>query len=273
MPVHVPLHIPRHAYSLRERARAGDIWRAFQEAAVLGSSEVGWPPMRYRREACAFVVRQMTVVHHSECTYGEPVIGETWVGDFRRGLLTRREIRLRGEGGRAISDATQEWVHVHFGRTAAGEVKLRPSRASTELLDAFEQESRGEPPRLPTWEALLHQSHITSVPLRLTEMDPLGHLNHPAYVDLADEHTSELMAQAGLDPVQLQPVAEQVTYRAGASAPGAMVIESTLCGLTQDAVVIHHNMRDDNGTIAAEAHTVRRLASEPIDALLKAFCG
>ena len=107
MPVALSLHIPRHAYSVRERARAGDIWRAFQEAAVLGSSAVGWPPPRYREEDCAFVVRRMIVLHHAECTYGEPVQARTWVKDFRRGLLTTREIRLTGTGGRRLADASQ----------------------------------------------------------------------------------------------------------------------------------------------------------------------
>ena len=88
MPVQLDLHIPRHAFSVREVARAGDIWRAFQEAAVLGSSAVGWPPPRYRQEDCAFVVRSMVVRHHAEAQYGEPVRATTWVRNFRRGLLT-----------------------------------------------------------------------------------------------------------------------------------------------------------------------------------------
>ena len=71
MPVRVDLHLARSAFTPRDVARAGDVWRVFQEAAVAGSSAVGWPPGRYRETGTAFVVRQMTVVHHRETRFGE----------------------------------------------------------------------------------------------------------------------------------------------------------------------------------------------------------
>lgn len=261
MPVALALHVPRHAYSVRERARAGDIWRAFQEAAVLGSSAVGWPPPRYREEDCAFVVRRMVVVHHAECTYGEPVQARTWVQDFRRGLLTTREIRLTGTGGRALAEASQEWVHVRYTRRADGTLGLRPARAQPELLAAFPEEDHGPSPILPDYDGVQGAPvHHFELALRLTEMDPLGHLNHPAYVDLVDEHTSALLHAAGLDPVALQPIAEEVRFRAGIEAPGAARIQTWLAGTTPDAVVLGHRILRPDGELAAEATTVRTLA-------------
>lgn len=268
MPVELDLHIPRHAFSVRERARAGDIWRAFQEAAVLGSSAVGWPPPRYRREDCAFVVRKMVVVHHAEAVYGEKVQARTWVRDFRRGLLTNREIRLFGDSGRALASTSQEWVHVSFA-LVDGEVVMKPARAAKHLLDAFPQEDLDATPELPAIESVLEgEEHALDIPLRLTEMDPLDHVNHPAYIDLVDEHTSTLLRARGVDPVQLQPVAEQVLFKAGMAAPGAAHVYTRVVGrLVTGACVLDHRILAPDGTLAAEATTVRTLADGDTDRL------
>ena len=131
MPLAFSNHLPRHAFSVRDAARAGDIWRCFQEAAVEGSTRCGWPPSRYREEGSAFVVREMTVVHHREPSYGQPLDVMTWVANFRRGILTTREIRLSFEG-QPVAAASQEWVHVTEG--------LKPVRASAECQAAFAPE-------------------------------------------------------------------------------------------------------------------------------------
>lgn len=301
MPVHLDLHIPRHAFSVRERARAGDVWRAFQEAAVLGSSAVGWPPQRYRAEACAFVVRRMVVVHHAEAEYGEPVHARTWVRDFRRGLLTTREIRLHGRADRTLAASSQEWVHVSFA-VREGQVVLKPARAQQDLLDAFPDEDHDPAPTLPEGARgvrLPDAVHVLDIPLRLTEMDPLGHVNHPAYIDLVDEHTSRLLVAAGIDAVALQPLAEEVRFKAGLSAPGPARIETAQVGAARFApsptgwatvpgtltgpghaptdaggvlaVILAHRIARPDGTTAAEATTVRTLAGADPATLLPAL--
>src|SRR5690606_5119242 len=82
-----PVRIPRHAFSPREAARAGDIWRVMQEVAVEGSTRCGWSPERYREAGIGFVVRTMTCVHDREAVFGEPVSARTWVSEFRRRLI------------------------------------------------------------------------------------------------------------------------------------------------------------------------------------------
>lgn len=271
MPIELPLHVPRHAFSVRERARAGDLWRAFQEAAVLGSSELGWPPHRYRAEGCAFVVRRMTVVHDSELRYGEALLARTWVRTFHRGLITHREIRLSVPGDRSVARASQEWVHVSFG-VVDGEVQLKAGRASPHLQAAFLLEDHDSPPALPeVFTPIEGPVHMTDIPLRLTEMDPLGHLNHPAYVDLADEHTSELLARAGVDPVALAPLAETVLYRAGLTAPGRARVETRLVGEATGGLVISHRFLHGD-QVAAEATTVRTLDELSNESLRRALC-
>src|SRR5690606_21392434 len=81
----VDVMLPRSAFTPRETARAGDVWRLFQGVAVGGSIQAGWPPERYREEGVSFVVRSMVVVHHREAIYGERLVGTTWPSRFRRG--------------------------------------------------------------------------------------------------------------------------------------------------------------------------------------------
>lgn len=271
MPVELQIHVPRYGFSLRERARPGAIWRALQEAAVLGSASCGWPPHRYRAEGCAFVVRRMRVVHDDELRYGEALRATTWIRAFQRGLISHREIRLHAPDGRSIARATQEWVHVRFDADR-GPSSLRPARASPELCEALAVEEGDASPELPDLtEPVDGPEHTLVVPLRLVEMDPLGHLNHPTYIDLADEHIARRLLDAGVQPVAVRPVAEQITFRAGLTAPGDVTLRSRALGRSGSSGVFAHHLHTPDGALAAEARTVRAVEGVPLDALIHAF--
>ncbi len=249
----LPLTLSRHAFSPRDAARAGDIWRACQDAAVFGSSHQGWPPSRFREEAVAFVVRAMTTVHHREARFGEGVHARTWISAFRRGLLVDRQIRLTGDDG-PLAATTQEWAHV---RIEGG--RMRPCRAAPGLRDAFPVEG-GEDICLPPYEeAPPGPVHRFTFSCWWTWMDPLDHANHPAYVDWCDEGISRVLAGAGLDPVDLVPVAEWVKWRAGVEAPAEVVVETRRIGRTAAGDVVCRHWIGTEAGEAARAITVRRL--------------
>jgi acyl-CoA thioesterase FadM len=250
--------LPRHAFSPRDTARAGDVWRLFQEVAVEASTRCGWHPSRYRDESNAFVVRSMSVRHEREATYGEPLHATTWVSRMRREMLSTREIRIRSARG-AIASATQEWVH-----TSAA---LEPVRAPRSLLDAFPTESGPEgdaSARLPpiTEPVAGAAPHVFAFRAWFTWMDPLGHVNHPAYVDFCDESISIALARAGLEPLSLVPVAEEATFRSGVIAGEEVRVESAARGWTGGgAAVIGHRILVGE-RLCATATTVRRLLGE-----------
>ncbi|MEZ4319688.1 MAG: thioesterase [Myxococcota bacterium] len=261
------LSLPRNAFSVRDAARAGDVWRAFQDAAVLGSSRRGWPPARYQDEECAFVVRSMTVVHHRETRFGEAVEGSTWVERFRRGMFSTRQIRL-GVAGEPLADAIQEWVHVV---TDGGQ--MRAARASDSLLDAFVENPTDEQVVLPGFQAIDGAPpHTFRFTAWFTWMDPLNHANHPAYVDFCDEAISRVLHRAGLDPIELVPVAEQVRFKNGVLAMEEVTVTTTLVGRTDagDAVIEARVARPDGA--CAEATLVRRMVGGA-DALVLAMSG
>lgn len=257
-----PLHLQRNAFGPRETARAGDLWRLCQDAAVLGSSRRGWPPERYRAEACAFVVRSMTVVHHRETAFGDDLTATTWVSSFKRGTMSDRQIRVTGPDGPVLG-ATQRWVHVSLPN-------LKPGRAPAALVEAFSLVERDADVALPAFEPAGGAAHVFSFTPWYTWMDPLAHANHPAYVDWADEAVSRIGAARGLDPHGLLPIAEEVLWRAGVVAPNTVTVTTRRAGRTPDGVVLEHTFDGADGKRFAEATTIRGHA-DGVEALFDAL--
>jgi acyl-CoA thioesterase FadM len=215
----------------------------------------------------SFIVRSMVVRHHREAVYGEALAGRTWPSRFRRGLFFRRECRVESPRG-PVASATQEWVHV---RSDARSGELQLARASDELVSAFAVEEHDEPVTLPDFEPLeASRTHRFELECWHTWMDPLGHVNHPAYVDWCDEALSRAMAAAGLDPVRLSPVAEEASFKRGVTAGERVAVETRLVGQAHDAAVFEHRVSVAE-TACARVVTVRRLAGEPGESALLAL--
>ncbi|MEQ1568544.1 MAG: hypothetical protein ABMA64_23100 [Myxococcota bacterium] len=247
------LHLPRNAFGPREIARAGDVWRLFQDAAVIGSSRRGWPPTRYRDEACAFIVRSMVVVHRGPTAFGDRLAVSTWVSSFKREMMSDRQIRVEGPSG-PVAAATQRWVHVALPN-------LKPSRAAPSLVRAFGVvQPEGEADvTLPEHVAVAEaEEHGFTFRAWHTWMDPLAHGNHPAYVDWADEALANHAVARGVDPQGLVPVAEEMTWRSGVVAPEEVTLRGRPVGRAGDAVVFTYRTTGADGRVCAEGTTVRR---------------
>jgi acyl-CoA thioesterase FadM len=247
----VDVHLPRSAFTPREVARAGDIWRAFQEIAVAGSTLAGWPPARYREERLNFIVRTMTVVHAREAVYGEAFRGRTWAAGIRRGMFFQRECRLDAPDG-AVARTTQHWVLVS--------ADVKPMRGPASLVDAFVEEDLDAEVVLPDGVETLAgtPTHAFELECWHTWMDPLAHVNHPVYVDWCDEGISRVLAARGVDPAQIVPVAERVQFRDGVVAGQTCRVETRLAGRAGDVAVFEHRVRSGDRE-CARATTHRRL--------------
>jgi acyl-CoA thioesterase FadM len=256
-----PLSLSRHAFGPRERARAGHLWRLFQDAAIEGSTRRGWPPSRYRTVSGGFVVRRMVVVHHSEAVFGDVIDARTWVSSFKRGMISDRQIRLHAtpDGGtpRALASATQQWVFVLAP-------ELKPARAPDDMVASFcpaELDGDVAPVVPPFDEPVAEAVFQTAFETWHTAMDPLAHANHPAYVDWADEALARWMAERGLDPHELVPVAEEVTFRSGIVAPEPARVALTRVGRAGSAVVFSGVVRGGDDRVCAEL-TLHRTTPE-----------
>ncbi len=242
----------------------------------MDSAARGWPPSRYLDAHVAFVVAGMTVKHFRELRYGEQLAARTWIHDFRRDMLTRRQVRILGEDG-LVSEATQQWVHVATGgQTDGGGFTsiTRPVRASVALLSAFQADgSIGEPVALPSTDRLLSGPvHSFSFCVWQLWMDPLAHVNHPTYLDWCDEGTSRVLAASGHDPQRLLPVAEQVRFKSGVVGGTDVVVECWLKGQTEHGdAVIGHRILGAEGAVVVLATTVRRCVGGDAQPIIEAM--
>ncbi len=258
-----PLRLPRNAFTPREVPRAGDIWRLCQDAATLASVRAGWPPARFRAERVFFVVYRMVVMHAAEAAYGDVLDTTTWVSRLRRRTLSTREVRVRA-GGELVAAATQEWVHVDSET-------FKPKQGSEESAAAFPAIDVEPSVKMPTFDEHPGEQSVFRFQMWQTWADPLAHANHPAYIDWCDEAASRRMVEAGINPTCLRPVAEQVTFR-DSVLPGEQVTVKTkrVGTFGQNAVVLKHLLETSRGS-AAEATTIRTLASESADPLIAAW--
>jgi acyl-CoA thioesterase FadM len=267
------VRMPRHAFSPRDAARAGDIWRLCQEIATDGSTARGWPPSRYRAESAGFVVRSMRCIHHRESAHGEPLRASTWIRELRRGMIVWREIRIDGPQG-PLASAAQEWVFVTWREPegTGDRPGMRAGRAPPELVATFAPIDAGVCAELPDVEEPIDgRTHVFRFDAWFAWMDPLGHANHPMYLDWVDEANARIMASAGIYPQRMRPVAESVFWRVGIVAPDALEVRTRLVGTTSvgDAVLSHEILRGTE--VAATAITVRALADGAGPALVDAL--
>lgn len=224
----------------------------------MASTAGGWPPSRYRDEGNGFVVRSMTVVHHRETFYGDALVGRSWVSRFRREMLSTRQVRIDDAAGGPVVTATQEWAHV----TAS----LEPVRAPKSLAEAFPAEAGPEESRTSAVPAVHTAAASSSVRTTLEVwdvwMDPLGHVNHPVYVDMCDEALARSLRARGIEPARVVPVAEEVTFRGGVGPGDVVTIESEALGWEARGAALHRHKILVGDRHAATATTARTLFGE-----------
>lgn len=247
----LPLAPPtRVAFSAREVARPGEIWRLFQEVALAGSAAGGWTPQRYLAERCAFVMRSMRVVHDRELAYGEAVSASTCIARIRREtFFTRDSVVCDGQG--PFARTRQEWAVVSYD--------LAAMRAPPALLEAFPAEPSPEV-EMPAVEP---HPPLALAPLEIDALfcftDPLDHVNHTVHVDWCDGAIARAMVRAGVPPRELVPLAEEATFRAGIVVGDRVRVETTLVGASARGVTFDHRISTGD-KLAATLTTVRTLA-------------
>lgn len=190
---------------------------------------------------------------------------------MRRDVFLTREIRLEG-GGEAIASCTQEWAHV-----AAVSTTMEVARAPRSLISAFAPDAGPEgdiAPSLPKCErAAIGGPQRYPIRAWWTWMDPLDHLNHPAYVDYIDESLSVAMHEYGIAPLRLVPVAEQLTFRSGVLGGEIAIVESVPRGWTADGSAVFSHQIKVGERLCVTGTSVRRIMGETGECSLIAALG
>lgn len=175
--------------------------------------------------------------------------------NFRRETLSARGVRLV-DGDALIAEGVQEWVHInHEGRAA---------RAPSEIVAALApHEGAPAKPDLPEFTPIDGgRVFETSIEVSFVQMDPLDHVNHPAYIDFVDESLARLLYSEGIAPLEIVPVAESATFYTPIKAPSIAKIKTSLVGFTaQGDAVFDHEVGTNETPLCTKLRTFRRLAS------------
>jgi acyl-CoA thioesterase FadM len=185
--------------------RASVHLRWFQEIAFGHSAALGFPLSWYEAHRLFWVVRRVHLIVHAPVRYGETLVCTTRVAGARR-ILSRRLSDARRRGGAPVATCVTDWVFTADGTAAV--------RIADELATAFPAMRRAMAP-LPLAEPPAPAHPRASVRPRLSDLDAMGHVNHPTYVDLLDD---AVVRAGGGEAAAAHPRTYDLLHHAGAAA-------------------------------------------------------
>jgi acyl-CoA thioesterase FadM len=161
--------------------------------------------------------------------------GTTALVGFRH-VMARRRTRLFGSAGRVIADATIDWVMTdQNGRPVRFPAEFEPFVAevgATFTPEKIPAEPSGDTPGV-----------TVTVPLRVADFDPLGHVNNAAWLEIAEE---ALNAAA---PTQLSAQRRRIRLEYLGLTTGTSVRCTVRAAANEARVDIH----DEGGTALVRA--------------------
>jgi acyl-CoA thioesterase FadM len=179
--------------------RPSGLLRYTQDLAWRHSEVVGLDRAWYEAHDSFWLVRGAAVTIKAGVGYGETVVGVTEVTGWRR-VWARRHTTLASPDGRVIASIETDWVLL----TSAG----RPRRIPDEMTRMLAPGQSYRPQKTELGEPPDHASTLR-IPVRDVDIDPMGHLNNAAYLDIVDEAvrrgTSERPATTSYRAEYLRP--------------------------------------------------------------------
>ena len=213
------------------RMRAAALLRHAQDVAWLHSERLEYGRAWYEARGVGWVVRGIDLLIDQPPQSNEVITATTSLAGFRH-VMARRHTRLFTPNGRVIADAAIDWVMT--------DAEGRPSRFPAEF-EAFVQRVSATflPIKIP---AIPHEGTSTrtvEIPLRTSDIDPLGHVNHAAWLEIVEE------ALAAAAPVQLAAARRRIRLEYLAVTAGTRA----LVQISQDSEDsdLRVDVRDEHG--------------------------
>ncbi len=215
--------------------RSSTLLRFLQETATRASTDAGFAPSFYERQATFWLVRRTTLARHAPARYGDDLEARTWVADVRR-VRSRRDYEVRA-GERLVAQAWTDWVYVD---RASGQ----PRRVPTEMQRAFLPEEIASLPR-PPFAAPAPPSDATRSGRRveLQDLDALAHVNNATYLHYVEQAADDAHAAGGWPLARqlgaggrLRPVAHDLEYLDAAVYGDELAVLTWATGVTDDEV-------------------------------------
>jgi acyl-CoA thioesterase FadM len=165
------------------RLRSSGFLRFAQDIAWQHSEAAGFGRDWYAERAMHWLVRDVDLQILAPVSYGDRLAVRTEVVGWRHVWARRRALVLRGDAIVAVVET--DWVLLRTdGRPARLPIEMTALLASGQTFTRRRLEL-GRTPANPMRAA---------VTVRASDVDPMGHLNNAAYVDLVDEAAALLPA-------------------------------------------------------------------------------
>jgi acyl-CoA thioesterase FadM len=159
--------------------RAAAVLRHAQDLAWQHSETLEYGRAWYESRGVGWVVRNVDLLIDEPPRSNEAMTGTTALVGFRH-VMARRRTRLFDSTSRVIADATIDWVMT--------DQNGRPVRFPTEF-EPFVAEvgATFTPEKIPAEPDGDATGVSVTVPLRVADFDPLGHVNNAAWLEIAEE--------------------------------------------------------------------------------------
>jgi acyl-ACP thioesterase len=187
--------------------RSSGYLRFAQDLAWIHSEGAGFGRQWYGERGLTWLARGVELEILADVAYGAELTVSTEVVGFRR-VWARRRSEFKPVGReRILAVAITDWVLLNS--------RGRPVRPPEEIIDAFPA-GLGEftPLRLDLPVSPPDSTRLEFSP-RLSELDPMGHVNNAAYLDYVDEH---LAAMGRRGEVRRRPRRYRAEFLASAEA-------------------------------------------------------
>jgi acyl-CoA thioesterase FadM len=215
--------------------RAAAVLRHAQDLAWQHSETLEYGRAWYESRGVGWVVRSVDLLIDQPPRSNEAMTGTTALVGFRH-VMARRRTRLFGSAGRVIADATIDWVMTdQNGRPVRFPAEFEPFVAevgATFTPEKIPAEPTGDTPGV-----------TVTVPLRVADFDPLGHVNNAAWLEIAEE------ALSAVAPAQLGAARRRIRLEYLGLTTGTAV-RCTVRAATSEARVDIH---DEGGTALVRA--------------------
>ena len=159
--------------------RAAAVLRHAQDLAWQHSETLEYGRAWYESRGVGWVVRSVDLLIDEPPHSNEEMTGTTALVGFRH-VMARRRTRLFNQAGRVIADAAIDWVMT--------DINGRPVRFPAEF-EPFVAEVGASftPEKIPPVAVDDAPAITITVPLRVADFDPLGHVNNAAWLEIAEE--------------------------------------------------------------------------------------
>ena len=187
-------------------ARASSLVRYLQDLAWQHSEAAGFDRAWYAERGMGWLVRGLELTLLGGARNGDTLTVTTRIAGWRR-MWARRDSEVLGATGTPIARASIDWVLL--------DTSGRPMRIPAEMQTSVSRAEPFTPIRVdldaPPDDAVPHGSLV-----RAADVDPMGHLNNAAYVDLIDDALAaatgrRLGASATVRLVYLRPALPAMT--------------------------------------------------------------